>query len=329
MNEHTRTPGRIDVETTPVGESASTHGSGYPGNEDITRKSGPVDGPTVAIPDDHIGTHSLEIVSPELIKRSPWTYVFWLFSVGLFIWLFYSVISAINTAWQQSIYLGFPLAALACIFLVVLGWAGQREYVALNAIDSLEERRTQMRLALESNNLTQLRDALGPTLKNLRQSHSGRIAEFEEAAKNRETASEYLEQFENLVLIHLDKEANAVINRTALGGGAVVAIIPHPALDAAVALWRATVLIRKIGEIYGLEPTGLSSLRLLKHSIATAVIAAGTSIAVDLTLEQVGKEVFSQVTASIGKRGVEGVVTAGRLYLLGNYAKRLCRPMTN
>ena len=109
----------------------------------------------------------------------------------------------------------------------------------------------------------------------------------------------------------------------------MVAIVPHPALDAAVALWRATALIRKIGKIYGLEPTGLSSLRLLKHSIATAIIAAGTDVAVDLAAEQVGLEMADQVSSNLGKGAAGGVVTAWRLYRLGNYAQKLCRPVTS
>ena len=61
--------------------------------------------------------------------------------------------------------------------------------------------------------------------------------------------------------------------------------VPHPALDAAVALWRAATLVRNIGDIYGLEPTGLSSLRLLRHTITTAIIAVGADMATDAVVE--------------------------------------------
>jgi len=53
---------------------------------------------------------------------------------------------------------------------------------------------------------------------------------------------------------------------------------------------------------------------------------AGSSVAIDLTLEQVGQEVVDQVSASVGKGVIGGAVTAWRLYRLGNYAQKLCRP---
>ena len=142
----------------------------------------------------------------------------------------------------------------------------------------LSDRGAQIRLALASENLSLLRETLEPTLNNLRRRNSSLMTEFDDAAKKRETASDYLKQFDNIVLTRLDEEADAAIKRSAFSGGVMIAILPHPALDAAAALWRSTVLTRKIGQIYGLEPTGLSSLRLLKYSITTAIIAAGTSL---------------------------------------------------
>jgi len=329
MSEQSRTPGRIEEEATPVDGSAGLSANAYLGAEDKNREPGPVEGPSEAMPDDQVNAQSGEIANPEFVERSPWSFVFWLLSAGVFIWLLMGVVSAIAGAWHQSIWLGLPLAALASIFLAVLIWASLREYKAWKTIDALADRRTRIHTALASDDLYALRETLAPTLNNLRLAHSIQIATFEEAAKSRETASEYLKQFENIVLIQLDKEANAVIKRSALVGGTVIAIVPHPALDAIVALWRATVLIRTIGEVYGLKPTGLSSLRLLKHSIATAIIAAGSDIAVDLTIDQVGQDVVDQVSSNIGKGVAGGTVTAWRLYRLGKYAQRLCRPMTD
>ena len=329
MSEPTRTPGRVNEETAPVDGSTSTTDSDHLRSKDIPRAPGPVEGPTEAMPDEQVSAQSEEIIDAGLNERSLWGLVFWVLSINVFIWLFYEVTLGVIGAWHQSPWIGLLLAAMTCILLVVLVLAGRREYKAFKAIDTLADRHAQMHTALASDNLTALRDALEPTLNNLRQGYSSRVAEFEEAAKNRETASDYLEQFENMVLIQLDNEANAAIKRSALLGGSVVAIVPHPALDAAVALWRATALIRKIGQIYGLEPTGLSSLRLLKHSIATAIIAAGTDVAVDLAAEQVGLEMADQVSSNLGKGAAGGVVTAWRLFRLGNYAQKLCRPVTS
>jgi len=115
------------------------------------------------------------------------------------------------------------------------------------------------------------------------------------------------------------------IRSTALSGGVLIAIIPHPAFDAVAVLWRATALIRNIGEIYGLKPTGLSSIRLLKHSISTAIIAAGTEVAAGLILEQMGTDVASKMFSSV----TGGAVTVARLYRLGNLTQNLCRPISS
>jgi uncharacterized membrane protein YcjF (UPF0283 family) len=333
VSDPTRTSGRIDEEAIPADGSASPFDSQYLSAEDKSgsaaskrveeRKPGPVEDPTEPMPDEQVIAQPFETTGPGLVKRSPWRAVFWVLSINIFIWLFYEAVSGILGAWRQSIWLGLPLAILACVLVVVLVRAGRREYKALKVADALAERRNRMRDALATNNLTVLRDTLEPTLKNLRRRHPGLMTEFEEAAKYRETASEYLKQFENIVLTHLDQEVSTAINHSAIGGGVVVALIPHPAFDAAVALWRATALVRKIGEIYGLEPTGLSSVRLLKHSIATAIIAASAGIAADLLLEQVTTGVVEKTLSM----GTEALVTAKRLYSLGNLTQKLCRPM--
>jgi uncharacterized membrane protein YcjF (UPF0283 family) len=122
----------------------------------------------------------------------------------------------------------------------------------------------------------------------------------------------------------LDKEVDAQIRHAVMVGGAAVAVIPHPALDALFILWRGQNLVRKIGIIYGLEPTGLSSWRLLKHVIVSAFIAATVEEFGEIALEQITQEVFAKALKPVA----EGSITALRLYRLGRLAKRACRPNT-
>jgi uncharacterized membrane protein YcjF (UPF0283 family) len=63
---------------------------------------------------------------------------------------------------------------------------------------------------------------------------------------------------------------------------------------------------------------------LLKHSIASAIIAAGADVAAGLVVEQLGADLARQVLSGLA----EGAVTARRLYRLGIYAQKLCRPIT-
>lgn len=231
--------------------------------------------------------------------------------------------STLATLWQTQPWLAAPLSLLTAALVVVLGRAVITEYRAARRIDQLQQRRAQIEQALETNNLPALNKAIGPTLAALRTRQPALVSEYEAAAQALDHARDQAALFDNLVLRQLDEEADQAIHRASLTVGAAVAIVPHPALDAIVVLWRASVLIRRIGEIYGLAPTGLSSLRLLRHAVTSAIMAAGLETAGDLVLEEVGRGML----ASTGKRFTEGAVMAVRLRRLGRMTQSLCRPL--
>jgi len=331
MSEQKRTPGRVDEEAAPLDRSesvskehANNKGSANASAE-IHRVPGQVDGPSEPITEDVATSLTDYTLGPGSASRSPWKYVFILFAISILIWLCYQVGSAIAAIWMISIWYGLPLALIGGLFLVMLVFVIVREYRALHTIDALQDRRERISAVLVSENVDELREILEPTLKNLRKRYSGLLAEFEEASKSRNTASDYLKQFDNVVLSQLDQEASDAIYRSAFTAGAAVAVVPHPSLDAAVALWRASTLVRKIGDIYGLEPTGLSSLRLLRHTVATAIIAAGADMATEAVVESVGEDAANRMFAVLS----EGSIMAWRIYRLGNYAQKMCRPITS
>lgn len=231
--------------------------------------------------------------------------------------------STLATLWQTQPWLAALLSLLTAAVVLVLGRAVITEYRAARRIDRLQRRREQIEQALETNDLAALHTALGPTLAALTARQPALVREYEVAARETDHARDQAALFDNLVLRQLDEEADQAINRASLTVGAAVAIVPHPALDAIVVLWRASVLIRRIGEIYGLAPTGLSSLRLLKHAVTSAIMAAGLETAGDLVLEEVGRGML----ASTGKRFTEGAVMAVRLRRLGRMTQSLCRPL--
>lgn len=335
MSEQNRTPGRVDEKAAPIDgiESKSQTQSydqsmdegGATTTSDRHRVPGYVEGPSEPIENDLnaiLPDTKLDFASKE---HGLWKYVLFLFISTILIWLVFVAASAITEIWKQSIWLALPLVVIGFAFLSVLVLAMRREYKALNAVDVLEERREKIRAAIESDSLKEIKEILEPTLKNLRKRYPGLVAEFEEAAKNRYSASEYLKQLDNIVLTQLDQEVSNLTNRSAFTTGVAVTIVPHPALDAAVALWRAVTLVRNIGYIYGLEPTGLSSLRLLRHTITTAIIAAGADMAADAVVDGVSEGAANLILPKVG----EGAVMAWRIYRLGKYTQKLCRPPIN
>jgi uncharacterized membrane protein YcjF (UPF0283 family) len=254
--------------------------------------------------------------------RSPWRTTFWLLATLAVVWLGHRAITDIYALWHQPSWLALPVTLLTIALVGTATWASWREIRAMRRVDALDDRDKRIKEAIETDSIIALKDALSPTITILRERQPELIQEFEAAATNRVCTGDYADLFGNLILKELDEQAEALIKRTSFTVGAAVAILPHPTLDAAVVLWKATTLIRRIGDIYGLELTGLSSLKLFKHAVTSAVLAAGVEEIGNAVLEQLGRGVME----SAGKKGAEGLVIAGRVYRLGKLTQELCRP---
>jgi uncharacterized membrane protein YcjF (UPF0283 family) len=226
--------------------------------------------------------------------------------------------------WRTLPWGAVPLAILTLGFGWIVGRAVLIEYRAARRIDRLQERQREVEQALATGDLSALKAALAPTVAALQKSQPALLGEFEAAAKGERHARDYARLFENLVLTPLDEEAANLIRRVSLTTGAAVAISPHPGLDAIVLLWRASALVRGVGNIYGLAPTGLSSVRLLKHALASAVLAAGLDALGDVIVDELGRGTLS---ATAGKAAGEALVMGRRTYGLGKLTQSLCRPI--
>lgn len=335
MSNPIRIPGPVDDEAKPIDSSSpaeeSTPKSPVAAElfhkstliNDSDRKPGPVDDPAEGITEaEKSNPEADEAVSLEVSQSSPWKAVFWMLALTVFCWLLYEVGLTVFNALQQSLWFGLPLALLTAVLLALFGRAVARELQALRGVDQLAMRDERMRQALASKDLCGLREILEPTLNNLRNRQPGLISEFDAAAAHRESPEDYLKLFDHIVLTQLDNEVDAVIKRSALTGSVSVAVLPHPALDAAVLLWRAKLLIQKVGEIYGLEPTGLSSLRLMKHAITSSILAAGIESSGEVMLTQMAQDTFVKALKPLA----EGGTAAIRLYRLGKMTRKVCRP---
>jgi putative membrane protein len=226
--------------------------------------------------------------------------------------------------WVTLPLIAVPLVMLSVSFAWILGRAVLLEYRAARRIDRLEERQREVHSALETGDLCTLKVSLAPTLAALHKSRPALIREFEAAANGKDNVRDYANLLHNLVLTPLDEQARGLITRASLTTGAAVAISPHPGLDALVILWRASALVRDIGDVYGLAPTGLSSIRLLKHVLANAVLAAGLDLLGDVIVDEFGR---GTLNATVGKAAGEAAVMSRRTYRLGKLTQSLCRPL--
>lgn len=326
MSNQPRMPGPVAGSAESVGEPMAAPVEPDANNALLGRKPGRIDEEAVRINDETVIERSDDILERSLQGNRLWGKAFVLFVVNLAAWLFYSIWTTLVIMVKQYPVAGSLLLVLAGMFVVVLFLALRREYYALRAVDRLEERDRKIRSALKSGNLTLLKDALEQTFVNLRKRHSGLMRTFEEAAKYRDSAADYFRQFDNLVLTKLDEEADATIRASLATVGLATAISPNPVLDAVISLWRSVSLSRKIGQIYGLEPTGLSSLRLLKYSVMSSLLTGSTAIVAARIINAAAPDSLSIFGVKLAQAAIEVSVAVARLYRLGQITKIVCRP---
>ncbi|MFW6342769.1 MAG: DUF697 domain-containing protein [Halothiobacillaceae bacterium] len=225
--------------------------------------------------------------------------------------------------WPDQPLLASILASIGGIAVLLFGIALIIEYRAGRRLDGVHARRERIGQALERDDPVDLEKQLQPVLLRLESQFPAAVHEYRAATREAHHAADRLRLFDNIVLGEVDRAVDRVIDRTALTVGAAVAIVPHPALDATIVLWRALVMVRRIASCYGLGPTHLSSLALLRHAIVSAIMAAGMETAGDLIAEEVGRGVL----ASGGQRLAQTAVTASRLRRLGKMTRQICRPI--
>lgn len=283
------------------------------------RKAQIINEETKLIEQEKVTENSIEMpASPRY-----WSKLFWIFVIFSISWLFYSALISVIEAWQKNYWFGLPLAIMSLVFITVLLLLIKRERNAFKRVDKNALQRRQIKIHIDNDSVAGIHNVLKPRLSRIKKYYPKEIAQFEAARTNRYSANDYISLLENIILSRLDKDANNAIKKASLSIAALVAISPHPALDAVLVLIRANMLIRKISQIYGLEPTGLSSLYLLKHSVISALAAAGIEEISTLLAE----EISVGLTEKAAKFIAEGAVSSARLYRLGHLTKKISRPI--
>ncbi len=329
MSKNVRQPGPLNEETVAVNETESVTANKHPAHKanQIKRHSNLRNAKPVPIPEatEAILPESSSIAKEnnERCHQTRGAKLFWAFVLFIAGWLLYATLISLEEAWSKSFWLAIPLTVITVIFIVLIGFFVLREVRAFRSIDRIEETREKLAKYTREESIIGLHETLKPILKNIKVRYPVEYRQFDEARHDRKTVKEYLSLLENVVLASLDNAADDAIKKASLSVTGLVAISPHPALDAVIVLVRANMLLRKISQIYGLEITGISSLYFFKHTIVSAITAAGIEELGTLALEDIG----AGVTEKSAKIVTEGLVSAGRMYRLGNLAKKVTRPI--
>lgn len=303
MNE--RTPGKVDVASEPIPEPATAR---------IPEK---VEQQAVAV------TETPELIPATKPRRKArglsWGKAFFVAAGAFAVWLAADMFLTLQQLFTSQPLIAGGLTAVSVVAITALGGMVFKELRAAKQVDHTERRQQQLQQAVATNDVDGMLVLLAPLLESLPENQQ---QQFMTEAKRRADAASAKQLAENTWLAQCDARADKLINRASLTVAGAVAVVPHPVFDGAVVLWRAVRLVKDIGEVYGLAPTGLSSWRLFKHALVSAVMSAGIETAGDVVLEEFGRGAFE----SAGKRVAEGAVMMLRMKRLGAQAKAMCRP---
>lgn len=311
-----RRPGKIELD---IAEPLTSVNDIVAAQDELTqRQPSKVDAPT----------EPLQTAPPEITatkrrakkaKRLSWGKAVGV-AAGVFVlWLLVDLALSVQQLFTVQPVLASVLGVLSATAVGLLAAMAVKEWRSVKQADQTELRQQAIAKAVAENNTEQLLRLLEPLLAQLPEAEA---AQFVQEAKRRMDAASSVQLAENTWLAECDRQAQQLINHASLTVAGAVAVVPHPVFDGVVVLWRAVKLVKEIGEIYGLQPTGLSAWRLFKHALVSAVMSAGIETAGDVFIEELGRGAFE----SAGKRVAEGAVMMLRLKRLGNQAQQLCRP---
>lgn len=243
--------------------------------------------------------------------------------IALAAWAVIALGEAGWAAWRAgSVADMIPVAVGGVAGLAAL-WALWREYAALRRMASVESVRRALAALGDHDRPEAALAALAPVLDGLRARRAAAVADFEAAARGANDAARVLALFERDILAPIDAEARQAVQAGSLGAATATALVPHAALDGAIVLWRGAAMVRAVAALYGLRPTGLSTLRLLRELLLGGALVMGTELVGHLAITQLGEGLAARLSAATG----QGLVTYYRLSRLGAATIAQCRPL--
>ncbi|SDD28383.1 YcjF family protein [Ruegeria marina] len=249
---------------------------------------------------------------------------------GLALSLLGAMVSLTAWSWVNDLIarvpvLGWAMAALLAVFVLVCGLIALRELAAIGRLGRIDGLRRAADAALAEDNLAQAR-AVCARLDGFyrgREDLAWGRARLTERAGEQFDAATLLALAEETLLAPLDAVAQREVEAAARRVATVTALVPMALADVATALASSLRMIRRVAEIYGGRAGVLGSWRLtravLSHLVATGAVAVGD----DLLEPVLGGSVLSKLSRRFGEGLVNGALTAR----VGVAAMEVCRPL--
>jgi putative membrane protein len=236
-------------------------------------------------------------------------------------WVGLSSVELVLAAFARATAYGWAAAAVVAAASAMILWAGWREWRAWRALARVDRLRA---LLAGEGDADRARAAALSWLEAV----AARLPE-PEAARAALRGADGMAVLRAAVQRHVAAplgEASAQAGqRAALQAGALVALCPHPALDALLAGGRGLMLVREVAAIHGVRPGALATMALVRRVVATA---AGT-VGVELLSQSLSDQLLQNMPVL---RHVAGAVpgatlAAVRLYRLARFTALACSPL--
>jgi putative membrane protein len=192
-------------------------------------------------------------------------YAFYLMVIGvgggIFFWSILGCVELVRNAFDTSNFMGF--ATLSCFGLVLSG-CGYLCFAELSGYFSIR-RVEHLARALQGENVASAKHQAS------RWFHELSLSDVEEI-QYAETMQELRNIVEARVSI-IDSKVDKQIAKESIVIAAFVGISPWPLVDGGIVAWRQLRLIRSVATMYGVRPSTIGTLRLLRRVLISVVLA--------------------------------------------------------
>ncbi|MGE0117850.1 MAG: TIGR01620 family protein [Dongiaceae bacterium] len=231
----------------------------------------------------------------------------------------------LDALFARSAWLGAAAAALfGGVLVALVGFVGG-EYRNLLRLRSAQAIREQGYRLSQASGRFEGRGFMNDLLRLTSGNPTGRALceQYRDAIADTHDDREAMELFERIVLRPLDETAYAAVRRAARDTAIGASVSPVAGIDALIVLWRSLRMVREVAQVYGLRPTRLSVLALVRRMFVTATFA----VTADVVGDVLGAHLGGRLAGLVSGKLAEGVFAGVRTARLGLLAIEQCRPL--
>lgn len=229
--------------------------------------------------------------------------------------------AALSLHWSAAVVLGALIGGVALLALrSLLSYLGARR--SLSRLDRLRARSEQ-----QLNRHTSGRSRA--LLNELKSFYGGKpqaplLDSALEQLPDYSDDSEILRHLDQHFVRRLDQEATTQVSRYSAQTGLAVAFSPWAALDMLLALWRSLQMIDDIAQVYGVEPSWPTRMRLLRKVLTQLTFVGASEVAIDQLADDLGTAALAGSLSARAGQGLGAGILSARI---GLAAMRALRPL--